>query len=140
MNAKEELKQYKYKIQRVEETLEEYQKYKTRAEKMTVVMSESPSRTNITSDKVGDNASIMADLEKQYESRWIEAERERLNMEDRINTVEEPYRTLLHKRYIENLNFERIADEMGYSYVRITHMHGEALEKFSEKMTSHDKT
>lgn len=139
MTAKEELSQLKYKRKKVDETLEEYQKYKTRAEKMTSVISDSPSMTNITSDKVGDNASIMADLAKEYEQRWIAAERERLEIEDKINLVEEPYRTILHMRYIEGSNFEKIAENMGYSYVRITHMHGEALEKYS-MMTTLDKT
>lgn len=139
MIAKEELSQYKYARKKVDETLDEYQKYKTRAEKMTSIISDSPSRTNKTSDKVGDNASIMADLEKEYEQRWIDAEYLKLRIEKAIDKVEEPYRTLLHMRYIEDLNFEKIADEMGYSYVRITHLHGEALLEY-EKMTSHDKT
>ena len=81
----------------------------------------------------------MADLSKEYEERWIAAEKERLELTDKINMVKEPYRTLLYKRYIEKLKFEKIADDMGYSYVRITHMHGKALEEFL-KLTTDDKT
>ena len=138
MTAKEELNQYKYARERVDETLEEYQRYKERAEKMTAIISDMP-RGGVSSNKVEDNAVIMADLSKQYEERWIQAELEKLRIELKLDQVKEPYRKLLKKRYIQDLNFEKIADEMGYSYVRITHLHGEALIEY-EKSTSHDKT
>lgn len=126
MTAKEELLQYKYAREKVEETLEEYQKYKTRAEKMTSIISDMPRGTS-NSDKVANNAVKMADIARQYEERWILAEQEKLKIEEKIDRVEEPYRTLLHRRYIEELNFERIADKMGYTYSAITKMHGKAL-------------
>lgn len=139
MTAKEELMQYKYARKKVDETLEEYQKYKDRATKMTAIMSDNPQRSNLNSDKVGDNAIKMADISREYEERWLRAENKKLEVERKIEELLEPYRTLLHKRYIEELNFEKIADDMGYSYVRITHLHGEALLEY-EKMTTHDKT
>lgn len=127
MNAKEELKQVRFKIEKVEETLEEYERYKTRAEKMTAVMSETTARTNKPSDKVGDNAAIMADLAIQYQQRWADAEYERLRISGELDKVAEPYRTLLFKRYVQGLNFETVASEMYYSYTTITKMHGKAL-------------
>lgn len=136
MTAKEELNQYKYKRKKADETLEEYQKYKTRAEKMTSIISDVPSRTNKNSDKVGDNASIMVDLEKQYEEMWIESEYERLEIEKRINQVEEPYRTLLHMRYIEDLPLMEVATRLNYkSYTYACEQHGIALKKFEENRT-----
>lgn len=138
MTAKEELLQYKYARERAEETLEEYQKYKDRAEKMTSIMSNIPKRNN-NSDKVADNAIKMADLPFEYEKRWLNAEYEKLEIERKIDLVKEPYRTLLHKRYVEELNFEKIAEAMCFSYARITHLHGEALIEY-DKLTTHDKT
>lgn len=52
MTIKEELLQYRFKVKKVDEALEEYEKFKTRAEKVTSVFSDVPSRTNKTSDKV----------------------------------------------------------------------------------------
>lgn len=138
MTAKEELSQYKYARKKVEETLEEYERYKTRAEKVTSIISDMPRGTS-NSNKVEDNAVMMADISRKYEKRWFEAEQEKLRIEENIDRVKEPHRTLLHKRYIEELNFEKIADVMGYSYVRITHLHGEALLEY-EKLTTRDKT
>lgn len=76
MNAKEELSQYKFKVKRVYEALEEYERFKDRATKMTAAFWETTGRTNITSDKVGENAAALADLKAEWEKRWIEAERE----------------------------------------------------------------
>lgn len=48
-----------------------------------------------------------------------------------INSLENStYSLLLIKRYVLNKNLYDIADEMFYSYGRIRHMHGEALEEF----------
>lgn len=138
MTAKEELLQYKYARKKVDEALEEYEKYKIRAEKVTTILSGMPRGTS-NSNKVEDNAVKMADISREYEKRWFLAEKEKLRIEKNIDKVEEPYRTILHKRYIEELNFGEIADEMGYSYVRITHLHGEALLRY-EKLTTRDKT
>lgn len=123
MTAKEKLRQYKFKRDKVEQALEEYQRYKTRAEKMTAIMSEVPSRTNKTSDKVGDNAILMADLSKEYEQRWIIAEQERLSLIDSINQIEEPHRTILFMRYVEDMSLEAIAAQLNYSYSIVAHMH-----------------
>lgn len=139
MNAKEELNQYKFIKGRVQEALEEYERFKERAEKMTTIISDNPSHTNKTSDKVGDNASAMADLNREYKDRWLIAERKRLELVDSINKVQEPYRTILMGRYIQDKNFEQIACEMSYSYDRTIHLHGEAL-KIYEMLAYNSKT
>lgn len=131
MTAKEELLQYKYAKERVEETLEEYQKYKDRAEKMTSIISDMPRGSN-NSDKVADNAVKMADIFLQYEERWLEAENKKLEIEQNLDKVEEPYRTLLHKKYIQGKTLEEIATQMSYSFDRVRHMHGEALFKYEK--------
>ena len=123
MTAKEELKQYRFKQSKVDQALEEYEKYKTRAEKMTAIISDVPSRTNKTSDKVGDNAILMADLSREYERRWIEAEKERSRIINEIDTLDEPYRTILFLRYVEDMSLETIAAQLNYSYSIVAHMH-----------------
>lgn len=141
MTAKEELKQYRYARYKVDDALLEYQKYKTRAEKMTSVISGEPKGGGIRSDKVGDNASAMADMAREYEQRWIQAEQSKLELEKRLDKIPEPHRTLLHLRYIENKDFNEIAEGMNYSYVRVTHLHGEALMIYEKEiMTNVDNS
>ncbi len=50
------------------------------------------------------------------------------------------YSRLLYERYINYHSFEEIACLMGYSYVRVIHMHGEALQAFTEKYMQTDKS
>ena len=132
MTAKEELSQYKYARDKVEETLEEYEKYKTRAEKVTSIISDMP-RGGQSSDKVADNASIMADLSRQYEERWLQAEREKLKIEQQIDMINEPYRTILHKKYIEGKSLTEIAYELGGDYTEWCRKHGTALKLYEER-------
>ena len=52
MTVKEELLQYRFKVKKADQALEEYQKFKVRAEKVNAILSDSPSRSNKISDKV----------------------------------------------------------------------------------------
>ena len=128
MTAKEELLQYKYAREKVEETLEEYQKYKDRAEKMTSIISNMPRGTS-SSDKVADNAVKMADLSAEYEKRWLEAENKKLEIEKNIDLVEEPYRTILYMKYVQEKKLEEIAYKLNANYTYICEQHGIALKK-----------
>lgn len=130
MGAKEELSSFKWAYKRVEDTLKEYEDYKLRAEKMTTLISDNPAHSNKVSDKVGDNASAMADIESEYQGRWLQAEQEKNKIEKRLEIVKEPYRTLLIARYVKLKTFEEIAVDMGYSYDRTIHLHGEALKEY----------
>ena len=131
MTAKEELLQYKYAREKVQETLEEYQKYKDRAEKMTSIISNMPRGTS-SSDKVADNAVKMADLSAEYEKRWLEAENKKLEIEKNIDLVEEPYRTILYMKYVQGKKLEEIAYKMNANYTYICEQHGVALKKYEE--------
>lgn len=132
-NAKEELNQVYYKMSKANETLQEYQKYKERAEKMTAVISETTSRSNKPSDKVGDNAVIMADLSMQYLQRYNDAERERDSIIEELNKVIEPYRTILFRRYVLRQDLRKIAEELFYSYDSIAKKHRIALKLYERR-------
>lgn len=123
MTAKDELKQYKNKIKEVDRSIKEYEKFMTRATKMTSIMSEMTARSNLPSDKVGDNATKMADLAKEYEARWHEAERTRIKLIDEINKVDGLLGTILYDIYIEGLSLEQTAQDIHYSYERTAHLH-----------------
>lgn len=129
MTAKEELRQYKYLKDKVQETLDEYERYKTRAEKMTSIISDMP-RGGKSSDKVADNAVAMADLSRQYEDRWLAAEKGKFRIEEKMDKVEEPYRTILHMRYVEAFSIEEISCKLNCNYTYACELHGQALKKY----------
>ena len=72
----------------------------------------------------------MADLSRQYEERWINAEQERLYITDKISVLKNPYREILKLKYIEGLKLEEIACKKYKSYDRVKHIHREALERY----------
>ena len=45
----------------------------------------------------------------------------------------ETYYEILFARYIEKKTFEKIADEMTYSFRNVTRLHGRALQQFEKK-------
>lgn len=126
-NAKEELRQVRFKFKKADELKEEYERFKERAEKMTAVISETTAHSNKVSDKVGDNASKMADIKNKYLQMYLQAEDEQAKIMQELNKVSEPHRTLLFMRYVQGLNFETIASQLAYSYTTVTKMHGTAL-------------
>lgn len=52
---------------------------------------------------------------------------------EQIDRVEEPYRIILEKHYIQGKSLVQVACEMKYSYEHTKHMHGIALLKFDKK-------
>lgn len=57
----------------------------------------------------------------------------------KITGLDNPlYSQVLLERYVNYLSFDDIADKMHYSYVRIIHIHGEALQEFTHKYLNID--
>ena len=76
-------------------------------------------------------------LEQEITQKVEAAERIRSRIIDEIESLQNPlYVTILIKRYVEGLNFEKIADQMRYSYMYVIHLHGEALQEFAKMKQS----
>lgn len=129
-----ELKHYSSIIRKVEQLFEEYEKFKTRAEKITPTISDTTSRTNLTSDKVGDNAVELAELDKKYKKLLLEAELQKFTIIDALNGMPEPCRSILFMKYVQQKSLETIADELGYSFRHIKRLYNKAIEIY-EKMS-----
>lgn len=76
-------------------------------------------------------------IEKMEENldRMIDEYLEKKNLIiSQIDGIEnETYYEILFARYIEKKTFEKIADEMMYSFRNITRLHGRALQEFEKK-------
>ncbi len=77
----------------------------------------------------------LIDLEKEITRKVEKAVTIRERIIAEVEQLENPLHvTLLLHRYVDGMSFEKIACEMGYSYVRVTHLHGEALQAFGRVM------
>lgn len=76
---------------------------------------------------------VLIDLEIEIADKVRAAVALREKIIGEIEQLQNPqYVQLLMYRYIDGMRFEQIACEMGYSYVRVTHLHGEALQEFAK--------
>lgn len=82
------------------------------------------------SKAVEDSVSLQLEIEKRIQRLT----KKRHDIITQIEGLENPnYIELLKLKYIDDERFEAIACSMGYSYGRIVHMHGEALQAFGRK-------
>lgn len=89
----------------------------------------SPGGSGIGKD-VEESVSLQLDIEK----RIRKLTKKRHDIINQIEGLENPnHIELLKLKYIDDERFEAIACSMGYSYGRIVHMHGEALQAFGRK-------
>ena len=51
------------------------------------------------------------------------------HIENLLQNLSQPYRTIMYMKYITFLTFDQIADRMNYSTKRIYQLHGEAINK-----------
>lgn len=133
MTAKEELMEYIYEQQRVGDTLEHYEKLRSRAEKVTAITSDMPKGVNKEiQDSMAECVVEMADISNEYAKNLVRAERARENVERKIEKVKQPYKNILYFRYVCGYSFEKIATKMGYDFKYICNLHGVALREFEK--------
>ena len=62
----------------------------------------------------------------------LEEKKKQKEITDQLKLVEQPYRLILDKMYIQGKSLVVVASEMNYTYKYIINMHGIALNKFDE--------
>lgn len=130
ITKKEYLRQYKYLDNRINRQLEEIQRLKSLAEKITPTYSDMPKSHNEQNQIQSAVEKIMI-LEHELDvliDKYIDLRRE---IENKISAVDDlKLQDILKYRYIDGLTFEAIAIKMNYSYMQICRLHGQALNKF----------
>lgn len=137
MNAKEELLEYYHKKNDGKKILEQYQDYLDRATKMTAMMSETSARTNLPSDKVGNNVVLMADLSIKYFNLFLEAEEHKVKIISKLVKMEQPFKDVLWHKFIDEYSWNEIASKVPYSRSQIKRIYKQALNEF-EKMSQNE--
>lgn len=130
MTPKEYLQQYQYSVKRARAALDHLHELQSMATRITPLYGgEGGGGQHQSGDEKMQNAVdkiIEAKNRVSDELEMLEAtEREVIGT---INSVEEPFRTLLYERYINTKTFEQIAVEMNFCYYHIVHrLHPKAL-------------
>jgi len=124
---KEFLQQYRLAEMEEQRLEHEIERWRSRAEKVTPGYSKAPAGG-------GDGRSLEHTLEHLGElAQELTDQRDKLIRLRReigaaIDTVPDTrLRELLRLRYIEGMTWERVAVQMGYSYMQVCRLHGKAL-------------
>ena len=116
----------------LEADLQMLQDLKDLAEQITPVYSLAPGGGG-SNDKLGGTVAKLVDLDKDIQNdikmltEALAATRELIKM-----LGDEKLQLILFKRYLNYQRWEVIAADLGYSYRRVTQMHGEALLKITK--------
>ena len=83
-------------------------------------------------DCIAEKIAILLDDVNDILEVILREEKRQKEIIEQLDKVEQPYKLILEKVYIQGKTLVRVADEMGYSYVQICRSHGTALNKFDE--------
>jgi DNA-directed RNA polymerase specialized sigma subunit len=138
MNTKEckkMLSNYRYNLI----TIQEKQKHLEDLKSLILKISERQKHINDLKDNEESKLQLDKILNKQ-----IKAEQELLNevtkqnkIENVINTLSQPGKTILLFRYISCMTFDEIALKLHYSSKRIYQLHSVAIEEFTKNYNTH---
>ena len=85
-------------------------------------------------DKIGTVISKLDGLERSIDSLVDEFIDKRTKIIGQIDSMEdESMYNVLFARYVEKKTFEKISDEMNYSFKQTTRIHGKALREFEKR-------
>ena len=93
---------------------------------MTAMMTETSSRTNLPSDKVGNNVVLMADLSLKYFDLFLEAEEYRMRIISKLLSLPRPYKEILWYKFIDELPLSKIAILIRYSPIQTKRLYKKA--------------
>lgn len=131
--AKQELREYRDNIKYIEEKQYDIEELHTRLEKVTTRMSLTrTSGGEINTDKFSDGISKLKALEKEYEDKLQELLLKKFAIDEKIEKLEQPYKSILFLRYARGYSWNKIAIEMNYSIQNIFIIHGKALIEYSK--------
>lgn len=131
--TREDLKDYKHNQEWIKGRLEYIEEYKTSITNITSVISDMPRGSKEVQDSMAEKVVILLDNVEELLARIIkEQEKQKLILEQ-LDKVEQPYKLILEKVYIQGKSLVTVASEMDYSYRDLCRKNGIALKKFEKK-------
>lgn len=133
LKAKEELKNYKHDIKYISEKIDDTEETKAILEKVTANWSLTKTNSaNDSSDKFADVISDVEDLKTECEDRLQALMLKKVSIDNKIDSMKYPYKTLLYLRYVRCKGWMEIASELDYSLRQVYRVHGDALFEYSK--------
>ena len=134
MTTKEYLCQISRLDRMIQNKLAEISQLRELAMSVSAVKNEERVQTTPNFDKIGTAYCKIEEMEEKLDNLIDEFVDKKNLIISQIDEIEnETYYEILFARYIEKKTFEKIADEMNYSFRNTTRLHGRALREFEMK-------
>ena len=134
MDTKTYLQQISRLDRMINNKLSEISQLRELAMSVSAVKNEERVQTTPNFDKIGTAYCKIEEMEEKLDKLIDEYVDKKNLIISQIDGIEnETYYETLFARYIEKKTFEKIADEMTYSFRNVTRLHGRALQEFEKK-------
>lgn len=131
MNRKD-LKDYKYNHQWIKGRFEYLKEYKTSIESISNILSDIPKGSGKVNDSMAEKIAILIDNINELLEKVVIEDNKQKQILEQLQKIEQPYRLILEKVYIQGKSLVTVANEMNYSYENICRKNGRALRKFED--------
>ena len=134
MDTKTYLQQISRLDRMINNKLSEISQLRELAMSVSAVKNEERVQNTPNFDKIGTAYCKIEEMEEKLDKLIDEYVDKKNLIISQIDGIEnETYHEILFARYIERKTFEKIADEMTYSFRNVTRLHGRALQEFEKK-------
>ena len=134
MDTKQYLQQISRLDRMIQNKLAEISQLRELAMSVSAVKNEERVQNTPNFDKIGTAYCKIEEMEEKLDKlidEYVDKKNLIISQIDKIDN--EAYYEILFARYIEKKTFEKIADEMTYSFRQIIRLHGRALQEFEKK-------
>lgn len=128
--TREDLKVYKYNQEWINERFDYIEELRTTIEKITAMLDDMPKGSKKVQDSMAEKIAQLQDSLNDLLGRVVEEDQKQKQILKQLDMIEQPYKSILDKVYIQGKTLVTVASEMDYSYVHICREHGNALNKF----------
>lgn len=131
--AKKELREYRDNIKYIDEKQLDVEELKARILNISAKLSDMPSGrgTNPERAPLEETLDKLQEIEKDCSNKLQELLLKKFVVENKIEQLEQPHRSILYLKYIRGLRLPVVADALNYSIQHIKRMSKDALEKYA---------
>lgn len=130
--AKQELNEYRDNIKYIDEKQQDIEELRTRLERTTSRLSPNKAFSKGASkDTLSEGVSKLEDIEQDYTRKLEELLLKKFIIDEKIDKLKEPYRSILFFRYARRSNWNEVASIIDYSIDHTFKLHGKALYLYS---------
>ncbi len=131
-DVKKELRSYIHDYKLIKSIEERIEFYTSKLDSCTAEISSMPKGTPLVQDRLAEYIATIEDLKAEKLSFLEDMEKKQACVERTILALEQPYRNILYKTYIEDKAIRKVAEEIPLEYKYACRLHGKALLEYKK--------